>query len=207
MQPLSWRLQDFTDSEGGKRIRQSAWVLNFRRIGCDVYCDTYYGPCKSLRGNKYCQIFATPFHFVRAFSMKSRAEVHSALDQWLQQIGVPRVLIPDGAGEFTEPESQFVKKAQKVQCPVHPIEPYSPNQSIAEDVICSTPFSAAFLEYRMVLNQCLTGLTMSRDSLTSRTATAQSHESVTLVNIHDTSQIGTHSMPNSHNGYTAPILQ
>ena len=56
-------VRDFTDSEGGKRIRQSAWVLNFRRINCDVYCDTYYVPCKSLRGNKLCQIFATPFHF------------------------------------------------------------------------------------------------------------------------------------------------
>ena len=67
--------------------------------------------------------------------MKSRAEVHGALDEWLQQIGVPRVLIPDNAGEFTGPDSQFVKKARKVQCPVHPIEPYSPNQSIAEDVI------------------------------------------------------------------------
>jgi hypothetical protein len=30
---------------------------------------------------------------------------------------------------------------------------------------CSTPFSAAFLEYRLVLNKCLMGLTMSWDSL------------------------------------------
>ena len=67
--------------------------------------------------------------------MKSRAEVHSALDQWLQQIGVPRVIIPDNAAEFTGPETQFVKKSRKVQCPIHPIEAYSPNQSIAEDVI------------------------------------------------------------------------
>ena len=36
---------------------------------------------------------------------------------------------------------------------------------------CSTPFSAAFLEYRLVLNKCLTGLTMSQGSLTSRIAT------------------------------------
>ena len=128
-------VRDFTESEGGKRIRPSAWVLNFRRLDCDVYCDTVYGDCRSLRGNKYCHIFATPFHFVRAFSMKSRNECHHALDQWLQQIGVPRVIIPDGAGEFTGPESLFVKKSRKVQCPIHPIEAYSPNQSIAEDVI------------------------------------------------------------------------
>ena len=128
-------VRDFTDSEGGKRIRQSSWVLNFKRINCDVYCDTYYGPCKSLRGNKFCQIFATPFHFVRAYPMKTRSDVHHALDEWLQQIGVPRVLIPDGAAEMTGPESNFVKKARKVQCPVHPVEPYSPNQSFAEDVI------------------------------------------------------------------------
>jgi hypothetical protein len=68
-------------------------------------------------------------------SMKARSECHHALDQWLQQIGVPRVIIPDGAGEFTGPESQFVKKSRKVQCLIHPIEAYSPNQSIAGDVI------------------------------------------------------------------------
>jgi hypothetical protein len=33
-------VRDFTDSEGGKRIRPSARVLNFSRINCDVYCDT-----------------------------------------------------------------------------------------------------------------------------------------------------------------------
>ena len=57
--------------------------------------------------------------------MKSRNECHHALDKWLQQIGVLRVLIPDGAMEFTEPKSQFVKKSRKVQCPIHPIEAYS----------------------------------------------------------------------------------
>ena len=36
-------VRDFTDSEGGKHIRQSSWVLNFRCINCDVYCDTYHG--------------------------------------------------------------------------------------------------------------------------------------------------------------------
>ena len=67
--------------------------------------------------------------------MKSKSEVHHALNEWLQQIGVPRVLIPDNAAEMTGPDSNFVKKARKVQCPVHLIEPYSPNQSFAEDVI------------------------------------------------------------------------
>jgi hypothetical protein len=60
----------------------------------------------------------------------------------------------------------------------------------------STPFSAAFLECRLALHKCLTGLTMSRDSLTSRTSQATAttpvcHESFTPKNIHDTSQSGT----------------
>jgi hypothetical protein len=67
--------------------------------------------------------------------MKSRKECHHALDQWLQQIGVPRVIIPDNSGEFIGPESLSVKKSRKVQCPIHPIEAYSPNQSTDEDVI------------------------------------------------------------------------
>jgi hypothetical protein len=88
-----------------------------------------------LIGNKFCHIFATPFHFVQAFSMKSRKDCHHALDEWLQEIGVPRVIIPENASEFTGPDTLFVKKSWKVQCPIHPIEAYSLNQSIAEDVI------------------------------------------------------------------------
>jgi hypothetical protein len=60
-------VQDFTESEGGKRIRPSAWVLSFRRIDCDVYCDTLYGDCKSLCGNKYCHILVTPFYLFESF--------------------------------------------------------------------------------------------------------------------------------------------
>jgi hypothetical protein len=74
-------VQDFTESEGGKQIRPSAWALNFRCIDCDVYCDTLYSDCKSLQGIKYGHIFATPLHFVPAFSMKSRKECHHALDK------------------------------------------------------------------------------------------------------------------------------
>jgi hypothetical protein len=110
-------VQNFADSGGGKRIRPSAWVLNFGRLNCDVYCDTLDGEGKSLRGNKYCQIFATPFHFVRAFLMKTESDCHHALDEWLQQIGVPRVLILDNAAELTG--GLFEKKAKKrfsVQC-------------------------------------------------------------------------------------------
>ena len=45
--------------------------------------------------------------------MKTKSEVHHALNEWLQQIGVPRVLIPDNAAEMTGPDSNFVKNGSE----------------------------------------------------------------------------------------------
>jgi hypothetical protein len=82
-------VRDFTGTQGGKRLKPSTWVLNFDRVDAEVYTDTFYGKCKSLRGNKYCQTFATEFHFVRAYPMEFKNEAHFALDDWFHENGVP----------------------------------------------------------------------------------------------------------------------
>ena len=126
-------VRDFTGTQGNKRLKPSTWVLNFDRVDADVYTDTFYGKCKSLRGNKYCQIFATEFHFVRAYPMEFKNEAHFALDDWFHENGVPRTIICDNAREMTH--GVFRKKVNKVQCKIRPIEAYHPNSNFAEDAI------------------------------------------------------------------------
>ena len=65
-------VRDFTNTSGGRRLKPYHWVLNQRRLDCEVYTDTLFGKCKSLRGNTCAQVFATPFHYVRVFPMESK---------------------------------------------------------------------------------------------------------------------------------------
>ena len=126
-------VRDFTHTSGGRRLKPLHWVLNQPRLQCEVYCDIFMGRCKSLRGNICAQIFATPFHFVRAFPMKHRKLAHESLDEFFQQVGIPQVIIPDNAKELTQGE--FRKKCKRAQCPIHPIEAYTSNANLAESVI------------------------------------------------------------------------
>ena len=126
-------VRDFSTVTGSKRLKPAHWVLKQRRFQSDAYTDTLFGKCKSLRGNTCAQVFATPFQFVRVFPMTSKKDAHFALDDFFQQVGVPQVMIPDNAKELTE--GDFLKKCRRAQCPVHPIEAYTPNLNAAEGMI------------------------------------------------------------------------
>ena len=126
-------VRDFTHTTGGRRLKPSHWVLNQARLDCQVYTDTLIARCRSLRGNKVAQVFATFFHFVRVFPMESKRDAHYSLDDFFREVGIPQVLIPDNAKELTQGE--FRKKCRRAQCPIHPVEAFSPNLNLTESVI------------------------------------------------------------------------
>ena len=126
-------VRDFTHTTGGRRLKPHHWVLNHARLDCEVYTDTLIARCKSLRGNTCAQVFATAFHFVRVFAMESKKDAHYSLDDFFREVGVPQVLIPDNAKELTQ--GQFRRKCRRAQCPIHPVEAYTPNVNLAEAVI------------------------------------------------------------------------
>jgi len=126
-------VRDFSHTTGGRRLKPYAWMLRYPRLEVPTYTDTFFAKTKSLRGNTCCQIYATSFHFVRVFPMARKKDAPDTLDDFFKQVGVPSVMIPDNAGELTSKE--FKRKCRKVQCKVHPIEPYTPNANLAESVI------------------------------------------------------------------------
>ena len=126
-------VRDFKHTSGGRRLKPYHWVVNQPRLDVDVFTDTLIAKCKSLRGNKYAQVFATAFHFSRVIPLKSKGDAHQALDEFFTQVGIPAAIIPDNAKELTQGE--FKKKANKAQCPIKPIEAYTPNANVAEHVI------------------------------------------------------------------------
>ena len=126
-------VRDFSHTTGGRRLKPYAWMLKYPRIECEVFTDTLFGKVKSLRGNTCCQIFCTAFHYIRAIPLLSKRDAHLALDMFFKRVGIPAAMIPDNAKELTL--GQFKKKCQRAQCPIFPIEAYTPNANLAEDGI------------------------------------------------------------------------
>jgi Reverse transcriptase (RNA-dependent DNA polymerase) len=126
-------IRDYTHSTGGRRLKPFAYQLRYRRLNVEMYTDTLIGKTKSLQGNQYAQVFATPFHWVAVIPMEKKSQAHYTLDTLFQKVGVPRVMIPDNAKELTE--GHFKKKVQRASARLHPIEPHTPNANRCEDVI------------------------------------------------------------------------
>ena len=114
-------VRDFTDSMGTRRLKPRHWVLDQKRLNTEAYTDTLMGRCKSLRGNTCAQIWATPFHFVFAVGMESKADAHYTLDDLFAKYGIPKFIVSDNAKELTM--GMFKKKCRRAQCPMHPTHP------------------------------------------------------------------------------------
>jgi len=65
--------------------------------------------------------------------LEAEREIHTSLSKLFRQFGFPKALIPDHAKSLTQ--GDFRKTANKVQVPIFPLEPYQPNQNLAEDTI------------------------------------------------------------------------
>ena len=90
-----------------------------------MYTDTAEANVVSyFRKNKYAQIFATRFGWVRVFPMQKKSDAHQAFSLMAQRDGVPPIIVMDGAKEETQGE--FRRKAKEMDCRVKQTEPYSP---------------------------------------------------------------------------------
>ncbi len=54
-------IRDYTNIIGGRKLRATQYQLRYRRLHCEIYTNTYIGPCKSLLGNTCYQVYATKF--------------------------------------------------------------------------------------------------------------------------------------------------
>lgn len=126
-------VHDFTNIIGGRKLRATQYQLKYPRLSRELYCDVWYGPCKSLEGNTCAVVYAASCQWSRVFPIKKRDEVHLSLDQLFRAIGFPEAIVPDYAKELTK--GKFLSKAQQAQVAIHPVEPYMHNLRPAEDCI------------------------------------------------------------------------
>ena len=83
-----------------RRFRTNDRQLRYRRLSHPMFTDTLEAKTTSwMRQSRYAQVFATRFHWVRAFPMKKKSDAHKALSLLVQRDGVPTELVMDGARE------------------------------------------------------------------------------------------------------------
>ena len=89
-----------------------------------------FASTKSKAGNTCTQVFATSFHWTRAFPMSSKSKGHEALSMMFKRDGVPNNLIVDGARE--QIHGDFKRKCIEADCRIKQLEPHSQWANAAE---------------------------------------------------------------------------
>ena len=82
------------------------------------YVDTLLSKVKSIRGNNCANVF-TQVRFKKVVPMTARSDARQSLIEFTDDVGIPKHLVTDGAGEFTGKGKQFVKEACCMQIQLH----------------------------------------------------------------------------------------
>jgi len=117
-----------------KRYKNPMAWLRFNRLQVTVYTDTMFSRVKSTRGNTAAQVFSAG-NFVYTVPIKSKANAGDALLQFIQDVGIPEVIVSDGAKEQTGANTKFMEVVRTYGIKTRQTEPYSPWQNRAENTI------------------------------------------------------------------------
>jgi hypothetical protein len=114
-----------------RRFRTEVAQLRYNRLGGrhgQFYSDTMCGP-KSLRQNAMCQIFVNDIDFVKCIPMGLKSQAGDALEEFLQDVGIPASMHVDAKEQSLAKWGTTVKKFGICQTQM---EPYSPWQNRTE---------------------------------------------------------------------------
>ena len=117
-----------------RRYRTDLMQMKHRRLSDRWYTDTMFSSYRSIKGNTCAQIFTnTGFRWSNA--MANKAGAGDSLNMFCHDVGVPNMLIFDGALEQVGANSTFMHAIRKNNINWQTTEPYSPWQNRAEDAI------------------------------------------------------------------------
>ena len=95
-----------------RRYRVDHLALNRRRLGGQFYTDALRGPVKSLNGNQYAQVF-TNGRYTAVVPIKQKGDAGKALNQIIDDVGVPDKLRADLAGEQYGDSTEFMRLVRR----------------------------------------------------------------------------------------------
>ena len=115
-----------------RRLRVDHLHLHRPRLQGTWFLDTLIAKVKSLLGNKCANVF-TNGKFTKVVPMASRTEAGESLVDFTDDVGIPEVLVTDGATEFTGRHTDFIKQARRMRIKLHTAEQGRKNQNHAAE--------------------------------------------------------------------------
>lgn len=116
-----------------RKVRKKAPWLKFPSVKGKFYCDAMFSKVPSIHGDKGGTVFTNGYGYDRFYPWKSKREHPDTIMSFIHDVGVPQVLVSDGAKEEIEGRAkatcQEYRIAQKVTVP------YSPWQNLAEGCV------------------------------------------------------------------------
>jgi hypothetical protein len=110
-------------------------MCSVNRLEGTFATDTMDMRCKSIHGEKFCQVFANKQFSAAAYPIQRKADAHEPLDQFVSDYGAMELLISNGAKEPVGEHTKFQAKLRKYDIKSKVSERERPNQNPAEGVI------------------------------------------------------------------------
>jgi len=120
----------FVDGDLDRRLRTSQAHLRFPTLNTQIYTDTMFSCKKSIRGYTCAQVFTDGRKFFRAYPLAKKGDAHHALTAFIQDVGIPKNCLVDGAKEERDGEWGRIIKHYHIK--TRTTEPRSPWQNRAE---------------------------------------------------------------------------
>ena len=92
-----------------RRYRTDLLSQSLKRLKSTWYTDTLFAKTKSITGMNCAQLFTDGEGLVYVHPLCSKSEAGEALNVATRDIGVPNIIIRDGAAEQMGPNSKFTK--------------------------------------------------------------------------------------------------
>ena len=116
-----------------RRFRTRQTQLQNRFLKTKMYTDTMFSETKSALGNTCAQLFVTAEGYADGDPLTTKADAYVSLERICRDVGIPKLLVSDGAREEQYGDWGRVVKNNLIQTRI--TEPYSGWQNRCEDEI------------------------------------------------------------------------
>ena len=115
-----------------RRYRVDHLYLNRRRLNGDWFTNTLFSKVISIQGNTCAQVF-TNGNFTTVHPLVSKGKVAQALTEFADDVGIPDMLLSDGAPEMVGPKTEFMKEIYRLKISLKRSEVGRSNQNYAAE--------------------------------------------------------------------------
>jgi len=98
------------------------------------YSDTLFSEITSLQENKCAQVTING-KFIHVYPMAYKSKAGDALSKFVQDVGIPEVIVVDGTQEQVGKNTEFNQTCKYYKIQQWQTEPYTPRQNRAEGAI------------------------------------------------------------------------